>query len=104
MEISFINNKLQKTCEDHSKLKSKYGAQQAQRIVRRINELQAAANLYDITQLPQVRLHPLHGDRKGQFAVDIVHPYRIILLPMNGDVTDLRTVTIVEIKAILDYH
>lgn len=104
MEISFINSKLQKTCEDHSKLKAKYGALQAQRIIRRINELQAAANLYDITQLPQARLHPLLGDRKGQFAVDIVHPQRIILIPLNGDVADLKTVTIVEINAILDYH
>lgn len=104
MEISFFNSKLQKTCEDHSKLKTKYGAPQAQRIIRRINELQAAANLYDITLLPQARLHPLHGDRKGQFAVDIVHPQRIILLPLNGDVTNLKTITIVEINAILDYH
>lgn len=104
MEISFINSKLQKTCEDQGKLKAKFGSLQAQRIIRRINELQAAANLYDITQLPQARLHPLQGDRKGQFAVDIIHPHRIILSPLNGDVADLKTVTIVEINAILDYH
>ncbi|PIR37737.1 MAG: hypothetical protein COV34_03005 [Candidatus Zambryskibacteria bacterium CG10_big_fil_rev_8_21_14_0_10_42_12] len=104
MEISFSNKKLQKLCEDHNKLKAKYGALQARRIIRRINELQAAANLHDISQLPQARLHSLTGDRKGQFAVDILHPYRIILLPLDGDTADLRTIQVVEIVSIIDYH
>jgi len=104
MEISFSSSKFQKLCEDHGKLKSKYGDIQARRIIRRISELTAAANLYDISQLPQTRLHPLTGDRKGQFAVDILHPYRIILTPSDGDIGDLRTITIVHIVSIIDYH
>ena len=104
MEISFSSSKFKKLCEDHSKLKAKYGDIQASRIIRRISELQAAANLYDISQLPQTRLHPLTGDRKGQLAVDILHPYRIILTPSDGNIADLRTVTIIHIVSIIDYH
>lgn len=104
MEISFSTRKLQKTCENHTKLKKKYGDIQARRIIQRLNELQAAANLHDISQLPQARLHPLTGNRKGQVAVDILHPYRIILLPLDGDKTNLETVTIIQIISIIDYH
>lgn len=104
MEISFTSRKLQKLCEDHSKLQSKYGETQARRIIQRIGEFQAATNLYDISRLPQARLHPLSGDRKGQFAVDILHPYRIVFTTSDGDISDLRTVTIVHIVSIIDYH
>lgn len=104
MEISFTSRKLQKTCENHTELKKKYGDIQARRIIQRINELQAAANLHDILQLPQARLHPLAGNRKKQFAVDILHPYRIILLPLDGNKTDLKTITIIQIISIIDYH
>lgn len=104
MEISFSSSKLQKLCEDHGKLKAKYGDIQAVRIIRRISELQAAANLHDISQLPQTRLHSLTGDRKGQFAVDILHPYRIILTASDGSTADLRTIKIVHIISIIDYH
>ncbi len=104
MEISFSSSKLQKLCEDHNKLKAKYGDIQSRRIIRRISELQAASNLYDISLLPQARLHSLTENRKGEFAVDILHPYRIILIPSDGDMADLRTIIIVHIVSIIDYH
>ena len=104
MEISFNSKKLKKNCEDHKKLKASYGAIQSSRIIQRISELQAATNLYDISKLPQARLHSLVGDKKGQLAVDILHPYRIILLPLDGNTEDLKTITSIEIVSIIDYH
>lgn len=104
MEIYFSNRKLQKVCEDHRKLKAKYGTGQSRKIIRRLNELQAAKNLYDISRLPQTHLHPLLGDRKDQFAVDLQHPYRLIFLPLDGDMVDLETITKIKIISIVDYH
>ena len=104
MEICFKDKKLCKMCENHNKLKAKYGAVQAERIIQRINELSAAASLYDISRLPQARLHSLTGNRKRQFAVDILHPYRLILFPLNGDVENIQTVTEIKIVSIVDYH
>lgn len=44
------------------------------------------------------RCHPLYGARLGQYAMDLIHPYRLIFT-QYGD-----TVDIVEIQEIEDYH
>ncbi len=62
-------------------------------------------HLQDVKMLPQARLHPLQGDRKGEFALDTIHPYRLIIIPLNGSTDDLTTITKVEIISINeDYH
>ncbi|MBI3337414.1 MAG: type II toxin-antitoxin system RelE/ParE family toxin [Candidatus Staskawiczbacteria bacterium] len=104
MEISFKDRKLKKLHEDGLALKRKYGDLQAQRIVQRINELLSAESLFDISKLPQARLHLLKGDFKKCFALDIKHPYRIIITYLNGDPSDLKSITQVKIIEIIDYH
>jgi proteic killer suppression protein len=104
MEIHFKDKKLRKICENSRKLKKNYGAIRAKKIIKRLNELQAAKSFYDISRLTQPRLHNLSGQRKKQFAVDIKHPYRIILLPLNGSREDLKTITSIKIIEIIDYH
>jgi hypothetical protein len=44
------------------------------------------------------RCHPLYGDRLGQYAMDLIHPYRLIFTQYGN------TVDIVEIQEIVDYH
>ena len=105
MEIDFRTSKHKKLYQDYNRLKGKYGELQAELIITRINEFKAAENLYDIQCLPQAKLHKLGQNRKGQFAVSIKHPYRIILQPFNGDMLDLKTITSIEILEIyIDYH
>ena len=104
MEIEFKNNKMKRTCEDYKRLILKYGNQQAEQIIKRISELDAAENLYDISKLPQARLHPLTGNYDGYLAVDLKHPYRLILSPVNGDLSDLESITAIKIIEIKDYH
>ena len=104
MEIRFNDKKLQKLLEDQRELKKAHGKVQALLIVQRINELLSAEHLYDISKLPQARLHLLTGDRKGHFAIDLKHPRRMILFPEDGDKTNLRTITCVRIIEIVDYH
>ena len=72
--------------------------------MKRINELDAATNLYDIKSMPQTRLHILKQDWKGHFAVDIKHPFRLILLPINGELSDIKSITEIKIITIIDYH
>jgi len=105
MDIIFKNDKMKKFCEDHKKLSKKYGLQQAEKITQRLNELTSAENLYDISKLPQARPHPLVDNLKGCIAVDLKHPYRMILLPCNGDPSDWKTITSMKIVDICrDYH
>ncbi len=51
--------------------------------MQRLSELSAAATLSDISFLPPPRLHELSGNRKGQFPVDLDHPYRLLFIPAN---------------------
>ncbi|MDO8573000.1 MAG: type II toxin-antitoxin system RelE/ParE family toxin [bacterium] len=104
MELSFKDKKLKKTCEDVTLLKRRYGNLQAELIVQRINELLSAESLFDISKLPQVRLHPLKGKLKKCYALDIKHPYRIIITYLNGDSQDLKSISKVMIIEIIDYH
>ena len=44
------------------------------------------------------RCHPLHGDRKGQYSMDLIHPYRLIFTRVDNKIQ------IVEVQEIVDYH
>ena len=103
MQVFFSGTKFRKICEDEKSLKITYG-DRAWSIIQRINEFVAAENLFDISKLPHTRLHLLTGNMKGCYSVDIKQPYRIIILPKNGDREDLKTITKIEIVKIVDYH
>ncbi len=91
--------------EKNSKeLERTYGARQARKITQRMNELYAAESLHDIKNIPSSRLHPLLGNYKDCFAIDLVHPYRLIIRPEDGDIEDYRTITILDIIKVDDYH
>lgn len=81
----------------------------AEVIMDRLLDLEAAATLADMAEFPG-RLHQLTADRSGQFALDLRHPYRLIIEPDHTPVptesgTILRNqVTRVEVVGIVDYH
>ena len=67
-------------------------------------------NLADAMHLPG-RHHSLTGDRQGQFACDLKHPFRLIYEPSNKPLPIdennnliYNKVSIVEIIEITDYH
>ncbi len=79
MKISFKNDKEKELYQTVRSLTGVYGAQQAKKIIQRIGQLEAVTSPQ---QLPgSARFHEHSGDRKGLFSVDLIHPYRLILLP-----------------------
>ncbi len=87
-----------------------YGADNARRILKRLNELAAAENLDVMRHLPG-RCHELKHDRAGQLAVDVRHPYRLIFEPANEPIPrkddgglDWSQVTTIRIVEVEDYH
>jgi len=110
MDIIVNNKKLRKILEDKSKIRKKYGIDMAEKIMQRIDDMKSAGNLEILMKLPGNH-HPLTGDRKGQFACNLVQPYRLIYRPANdtlpiNDNGNLiySEITIVEILEIIDYH
>ncbi len=104
MKINFRSEKLKKKFETRKELERAYGARQARKITQRMNELYSAESLHDIKNIPSSRLHQLSGNYKGCLAIDLIHPYRLIIKPEDGMIDDYRTITIVEIIKVEDYH
>lgn len=108
MDILFRTKKLRRTCSDDAKALKEFGRNRATKLRRRLDDLDAAENLQVMTLLPG-RLHPLKGDRAGQFSLDLDGPYRLIFEPVYPDgrpesTAEWSEVTTVRILGIDDTH
>lgn len=84
-----------------------FGEDRAKRIINRLDEFSAASNLSEIPSDPPPRCHPLTGNLKGKFAVDISGNYRLIFEGYDKDdqlSTKKSAIVTVQITAIEDYH
>jgi len=77
----------------------------------RMAVLKAANHLGLVPVERPVRRHQLSGNRKDEFAVDLVHPYRLVFRPNHDPIPrkddggiELEVVTAIEIVEIVDYH
>lgn len=110
MEITFANKKLRKLAENYTSCQKELGSIRAKLFLRRLNDLYNAETLEDVRHLPG-RFHELTADRKGQWACDLDHPYRLIFEPHEDPIPmdesgryiwiEIREVEILEI---VDYH
>lgn len=111
MEIRFRSGKTQKCCSSEKECNRKWGSANGKIIRRRLADLEAAETLADVFALPQARCHELTENRRGQFAVDVKHPFRLIFQPANNPIPrkedggiDCTRVTHIEIIEVVDYH
>jgi len=65
------------------------------RAIRRLEYIQWAVTVDDLRVPPSNRLHALHGNRKGQYAIAINEQWRICSRFIDGDAYNVR---------ITDYH
>ena len=110
VNITFDDRDLAKRANDFRTLIRQYGEPRAKLIRRRLGELAAAVVLEDMRNLPAARCHELSGNRKGQLAVNLDHPYRLIFQPVappplkaDGGL-DWNLVTSISILEITNYH
>jgi len=111
MDIYFKSRKLEKACSVERDSIRTWGADRARVVRRRLAELAAADNLAVVSTVPPPRLHALGGDRNGQFAVDAIHPFRLIFEPWHEEVSrladgrvDKAKITAIRILEVEDYH
>ena len=111
MDIAFRTRKLEKTFNSAEVLQKAYGARMAKAIMIRLAVLKAARTLALVPTTPPDRRHQLRGDRDEQFAVDLVHPHRLVFeanhdpLPRKDDGgIDVEQVTAITIIEVIDYH
>ncbi len=98
MKITYANRKIEKVCTDYKAAVKAHGAQMAEKIHLRIKQISSKKSIELILQDRTGRCHLLKQDRKGQYAMDLTHPYRLIF-EVHGN--EVQIANIIEIT---DYH
>lgn len=70
----------------------------AEKIHQRIDEIAAADTVEIMIRFRIGRCHALSSNRKGQYAVDLIHPYRLVFEKV-GD-----AIQVAKILEIVAYH
>lgn len=100
---------MQRTCSSEREAKRRWG-ENAPLLLERLMLLLAAERLSDLVGAPG-KLHPLTGNRSGQFALALRGPHRLIFeiaddpVPTSGNggvnLAEVRSVRILEVA---QYH
>ena len=70
----------------------------SEKIQMRIDEIRASDTVEEMIRFRIGRCHALTNNRKGQYAVDLVHPYRLVFEKYGNEIQ------IAHIMEIVDYH
>lgn len=98
MQIEYKNSKIKKVCTNAFEAEKKHGKEMAEKIHLRIDQISAAFSVEMMIQYKIGRCHPLKGNRNNQYAVDLVHPYRLVFEKIGDQIQ------IANIMEIVDYH
>ena len=99
MDITYKTRNLKKICNDAKAAEKAHGREMAKVIHQRIDQITAADNVEMLVCSHIGRCHLLKNNRKGQYAVDLVHPYRLVF-----EKRDDGMIQIAHILEIVDYH
>ena len=110
MEIFYGDNKIKKKLSSLIEINKAFG-NNAKMVARRMTEIKNAPTLATILALPGPNCHPLSGDLKGEWAVNVSGNYRMIFelnhvpIPKKDDGSiDARQVLSIIILRVQDYH
>ena len=98
MEVIYKNRRLQRVCTNIDAASRKYGNRMAELIRIRIRQIKSADDIESLLAEKLGRCHALKGDRQGQYAMDLVHPYRLVFERLG------EVIQIARIVEITDYH
>lgn len=98
IEISYKTSQIRKVCENAEVATKRYGSEMAMKIQMRIMQIRAATSVEMLVRGCVGRCHLLQGDRKGQYAMDLIHPYRLVFEKRN------EKIVTVEMLEIVNYH
>ena len=98
MEVDYKSNSLKKICTNAAVAERTYGQKMAEKIHLRIDQIESASTVEELIQFHVGRCHMLTGDRKNQYAMDLVHPMRLVFVKRGNEIQIARIIEIV------DYH
>lgn len=96
MNIEFSNNHFAKASISLSKASRQFGVPIGRKYIQRIIIMRAVDKFTQLFGFRALHLHPLKGDRAGQYAITLAGNYRLIIEKIAEN-----TVRIVDVE---DYH
>ena len=96
MEIGFATNRLAAAGLSFSEATRLFGVPVGRKYIQRLAVIRAVDKFTQLYGHRALRLHPLRGDRTGQYAITLTGNYRLILERISEDA--------VRILDVEDYH
>ena len=96
MELEFSLNRLNNAGSSLSEASRIYGVPIGRKYIQRLNILRAVEKFSQLFGFQALRLHPLKGNRAGQYSIILTGNYRMIVEKIKED-----KVRIVDVE---DYH
>ena len=111
VDIAFRTRRLEKIFNSERELRRAFGERMVRVIAMRLAVLKAAKSLAMVPATRPERRHQLQHDRDGQYAVDLVHPHRLVFEPNHDPLPkkadggiDIEQVNAITIIDVIDYH
>ena len=86
LDITYKNRKIERICTNAKVADREYGSQMSAKIHMRIDEIRAVDTVEEMIQFRIGRCHALKGNRKGQYAVDLELPYRLVFTKHGNEI------------------
>lgn len=96
MEIEYLNNRLSDASISISESSRLFGVPVGRKYIQRLAILRAVEKFSQLFRFQALRLHPLRGNRAGQYAIMLTGNYQLIIEKIKED-----AVRIVNVE---DYH
>ena len=103
MEILFANSQIEKVCTSPERAVKKYGARCARILLDRMRQMRLAETIRELSQ-QSGHFHALTGERKGQWACNLLGGLRLVFVPGARGEMVLKEITYLTITEIVDYH
>jgi proteic killer suppression protein len=94
VKIEFAGGRLERCFRNESRAVREWGQHVGLRYIQRIQVLAAATSLDELRGSRALRLHPLRGDRRGEWAMTLAGRWRLTF-----EAVDEQTVRIKEVSA-----
>lgn len=98
MDVVFRTKKLERCFKVSKVAFAEFGEVVGRRYIQRINIIRSSRNLEDLKAQRSLRCHPLKGNRKGQWAINLTNRYRL-LFSLKG-----KDVQIVQIEEVSNHY
>lgn len=106
MEIEYSNVTVEKYFKDFNLMKKDKGADLAKATKKRYDQLKAAENFNIYLTTGLGKPHPLYGNLKGRYGINVTGNIRLVIKPHaeSLDPISLKECKTIIIEGMMDYH